>query len=137
MEAWLAEVPVHQIRVMLPSLASKPEYQFLIDECWSKLGRQRRFTVPLRIKRDLCRVAIAHVIDLRRDAVERRRAQALERMLTVQGFSRAATDEILALRTVRPVSVAAPDLEKVLTIVNRRAPPGTLRRKAKKRKLRR
>jgi hypothetical protein len=35
-----------------------------------------------------------------------------------------------------PVSIEALNLERVLEIVNRRAPPGTLRRKAANRKLR-
>jgi hypothetical protein len=137
MELWLAKASVGQIRFMLPSLAGSPEHRALISECWSKLEKERRYTVPSKIKRNLCRLAVAHTTEFHRDATELRRAQALERTLTSQGFTRTATEEILRLRTARPVSVEAPDLEKVLAIVNRRAPPGTLRRKAKKRKLRR
>ena len=121
---------------MLSSLAGSPECQALIDECWSKVENERRYTVPPKIKRKLCRLAVAHVMELRRDAIQRRHARASERALAIQGFSRAATAEILRRRTVKQVSVEAPDLKKVLEIVNWRAPPGTLRRKAAKRKLR-
>jgi hypothetical protein len=136
MELWLAGAPVLEIRVMLSSLAGSPEYQVLIDECWSKLENERRFTVPLKIKRKLCRLAVAHVMELHRDAIQRVRARAAERALGIQGFSRAAASEILRRTTVKQVSIEAPNLEKVMEIVNRRAPPGTLRRKAADRKLR-
>jgi hypothetical protein len=136
-ELWLAGAPVLEIRVMLSSLAGNPEYQALIDECWSKLENKRRFTVPPKIKRKLCRLAAAHVLELRRDAIQRRHARVSERALAIQGFSRAAAAEIVRRRTVKQVSVEAPDFEKVVAIVNRRAPPGTLRRKAANRKLRR
>ena len=135
-ELWLAGAPVLEIRVMLSSLAGSPEYQALIDECWNKLENKRRYTVPPKIKRKLCRLAVAHVTELRRDAIQRRHARASERALAIQGFSRAATAEILGRRTVK-LSLEVPDLKKVLAIVNRRAPPGTLRRKAANRKLRR
>jgi hypothetical protein len=137
LELWLAGAPALEIRVILSSLAGSPEYQALIDECWSKLENERRFTVPPKIKRKLSQLAVAHVMELRRDAIQRRHARAAERALAIQGFSRAATAEILGRRTVKHVSVEAPDLKKVLEIVNRRAPPGTLRRKAAHRKLRR
>jgi hypothetical protein len=121
---------------MLSSLAGSPECQALIDECWSKVENERRFTVPPKIKRKLSQLAVAHVMELRRDAIQRRHARPAERALTTQGFSRAATAEILRRTTVKQVSIDAPDLKKVLEIVNRRAPPGTLRRKAAARKLR-
>ncbi len=136
MELWLAGAPALEIRVMLSSLAGSPACQALIDECWSKVENERRFTVPPKIKRKLCQLAIAHVMELRRDAIQRRDVRAAERALAIQGFSRAATAEILKRRTVDLVGIEAPDLKKVLEIVNRRAPPGTLRRKAAARKLR-
>ncbi len=136
MELWLAGAPALEIRVMLSSLAGSPACQALIDECWSKVENERRFTVPPKIKRKLCQLAVAHVMELRRDAIQRRDVRAAERALAIQGFSRAATAEILMRRTVNPVGIEAPDLKKVLEIVNRRAPPGTLRRKAAARKLR-
>ena len=136
MELWLAGAPVVEIRVMLSSLAGRPEYQALIDECWSMIENERRFTAPPKIKRKFCRLAVAHVMELHRDAVQRRHARAAERRLAIQGFSHAATAEILRRTTVMPVSIEALNLERVLEIVNRRAPPGTLRRKAANRKLR-
>ena len=78
MELWLAGAPVVEIRVMLSSLAGRPEYQALIDECWS--------TIPPKIKRKLCRLAVAHVMELHRDAIQRRHARAAERRLAIQGL---------------------------------------------------
>lgn len=129
MELWLAAAPVLEVRVMLSSLAGNPKHQALIDECWSKTENQRRFTVPPKIKRKLCRLAIAHVAEMRRDFIQRRRARAL----AIQGFSRAAAVEILSRTAVERVEL---NLQKVLAIVNRHAPTHTLRRKAAARKLR-
>jgi hypothetical protein len=114
MELWLAGAPVVEIRVMLSSLAGRPEYQALIDECWSIIENERRFTVPPKIKRKFCRLAVAHVMELHRDAVQRRQARAAERRLAIQGFSHAATAEILRRTTVMPVSIEALNLERVL-----------------------
>ena len=135
MELWLAGAPVLQIKVMLGSLAGNPEHQALIDECWSKRQNERRFTVPPTIKRKLCCLAVAHVIELRRDAVQRLRAQATERKRRNQGYSHAQAVEFLRRRTL-DATFDAPNLKKVLSIVNRRSPAGTLRRKATARKLR-
>ncbi len=136
MEVWLAGVPVCQIRVMLSSVAGSPECQALIDECWSKVENKRRFTVPPKIKRKLCRLAVAHTMELHRDDIQRRHARSAERVLTIQGFSQAAAAEMLRRTPVAEVSIEALQLKKVLEIVNRRAPPRTLRRKAADRKLR-
>jgi hypothetical protein len=136
METWLAGAPVLEIRVMLSSLAGNPEAQALIEECWSKLGNDRRYTVPPQIKRKLCRLAVAHVVELRRDAIQRRRARAAETALRTQGWTETQIAEILNRRAPERIDFEAPDLEKVLEIVNRRAPATTLRRKATSRKLR-
>jgi hypothetical protein len=136
MELWLAGAPVLEIRVMLSSLAGNPEAQALIEECWSKLGNDRRHTVPPKIKRKLCRLAVAHVVELRRDAILRRRARAAETALRTQGWTETQIAEILNRRAPERIDFEAPDLEKVLEIVNRRAPATTLRRKATSRKLR-
>ena len=136
MELWLAGAPVLEIRVMLSSLAGNPEQQALIEECWSKLGTDRRYTVPPKIKRRLCRLAVAHVVELRRDAILRRRARAAETALRTQGWTETQIAEILNRRAPEPIYFKAPDLEKVLEIVNRRTPATTLRRKAASRKLR-
>jgi hypothetical protein len=135
MELWLAGAPLHDIRIMLSSLAGSPENRALIDECWSNLESKRRFTVPQKIKRKLCRLAVAHVMELHRDSMQRHRALSAWRAHAVQGFGGAAAAEIVGRTTVQ-LSVEAPNLKKVLEIVNRRAPPSTLRRKAADRKLR-
>ena len=41
---------------------ASPEHQALIEECWNKRGKERRYTVPPKIKRRLCELAIAFVI---------------------------------------------------------------------------
>src|SRR5262249_12948889 len=69
MELWLGGAPLSEIRVMLSSLAGSPEQQALIKECWSKRGDERRYTVPPKIKRRLCQLAVAHVVELRRDRI--------------------------------------------------------------------
>jgi hypothetical protein len=119
MEAWLADAPVLEIRVMLSSLAGNPEAQALIEECWSKRGNDRRYTVPPQIKQKLCRLAVAHVVELRRDAIQRRRARAAETALRTQGWTETQIAEILNRRAPERIDVEAPDLEKVLEIVNR------------------
>ena len=136
MEVWLAGAPVLEIRGMLSSLAGNPEAQALIEECWSKLGNDRRYTVPPQIKRKLCRLAVAHVVELRRDAIQRRRARAAETALRTQGWTETQIAEILNRRAPERIDFEAPDLEKVLEMVNWRAPAITLRRKAASRKLR-
>jgi hypothetical protein len=137
MEVWLAGAPVCQIRIMLSSLAGSAKQQALIEECWSKRGNERRYTVPPKIKRKLCRLAIAHAVELRRDRILRQRAQAAHAAFRRQGWTDTQITEILRRSpTEQHVDFEAPDLDKVLEIVNRRAPATTLRRKAAARKLR-
>jgi hypothetical protein len=112
MELWLAGAPVLEIRVMLSSLAGNPEAQALIEECWSKLGNDRRHTVPPKIKRKLCRLAVAHVVELRRDAIQRRRAGAAETALRTQGWTETQIAEILNRRAPERIDFEAPDLER-------------------------
>ena len=136
MELWLAEAPVLEIRVMLSSLAGSPEQQALIEECWSKRGNERRYTVPPKIKRKLCRLAVAHAVQLRCDAIQRRRARAAQAALRTQGWTDTQIIQILGRRAPERIDFEVPDLQKVLEIVNRRAPTTTVRRKATSRKLR-
>jgi hypothetical protein len=136
MELWLAGAPVLEIRVILSSLAGSPEQQAVIEECWSKRGNERRYTVPFKIKRKLCRLAVAHVVQLRCDAIQRRRARAAQAALRTQGWTDAQIVQILGRRAPERIDFEVPDLLKVLEIVNRRAPTTTLRRKATSRKLR-
>lgn len=136
LELWLAGAPLIEIRALLLPLAGTPEHQTLIEECWSKQGTERRYTVPKPIKRKLCRLAVAHVVGLRRDVILRQRTRAAERRLRNQGWSDTQIVEILSRRALERIDFKAPDLKKVLEIVNRRAPAATLRRKATSRKLR-
>ena len=136
-EAWLAGLPVLGVRGMLSSLAGNPKHQALIDECWSQRGSERRYTVPPKIKRKLCRLAVGHTVELRCDAIRRRRARAAKTALRIEGWTDAQIGEILSRRAPEHIEFEAPDLDKVLEIVNRRAPATTLRRKAASRKLRR
>jgi hypothetical protein len=114
MEVWLAGAPVLEIRIMLSSLAGNPELQTLIEECWSKRGNERRYTVPPKIKRKLCRLAIAHMTELRRDEIQRQRAQAAERRLRAAGYADAQIAEILSRTTPEHIAFKAPNLEKAI-----------------------
>jgi hypothetical protein len=136
MELWLAGAPVLEIRAMLSSLAGNPGHQALIRECWSQRGNVRRYTVPPKIKRRLCRLAIAHMVELQHDRILRQRAQGAHAALRRQGWTDTQITEILRRRSPANIDFETPDLDKVLEIVNRRAPMTTLRRKAASRKLR-
>jgi hypothetical protein len=130
LELWLADAPVLEVRVLLLSLMDDPEHQALIEECWRARGGERRHTVPPKIKRKLCRLAVAHVVELRRQAILRQRIRKTERDLRRQGYSDGQINEMMSRRVPERPHVEPPDIETVLEIVNRRAPPVTLRRKA-------
>jgi hypothetical protein len=148
-ELWLAGAPVLEIRVLLSSLARRPEHQARIEECWRRRGNERRYTVPQAIKRTLCELAIAHVVQLHEEtqaatpeikemlrrseasaAVELRTRGWTEEQISAW-FKERQTAQKRGAKDFRP-----PDVSKVLEIVNRRAPSRTLRRKAASRKLR-
>jgi hypothetical protein len=133
LELWLAGAPTLEVRVLLFSLADNPEHQALIEDCWRARGRQRRHTVPPKIKRKLCQLANAHVTELRRQTILHQCNQKIERDLQRQGYSDGQIAEIMSRRVPETPHVEPPDIKKVLEIVNRRAPPDTLRRKAKDR----
>jgi hypothetical protein len=144
LELWLAGVPI-QIGPeynLLPSLMTTDRR--LVQP------KERKRTVPWRIKRVLCRLAIAHVVELHRQAqaaapeIERSLRSAKDKAeaeLRRQGW----TDERIAAHFKR-LQIArerrahrefeVPDLTAVLAAVNRRAPERTLRRKASERKRR-
>ena len=144
LELWLAGVPI-QIGPeynLLPSLMTTDRR--LVQP------KERERTVPPRIKRVLCRLAIAHVVELHRQAhaaapeIERSLRSAKDKAeaeLKRQGW----TDERIAAHFKR-LQIArerrahrefeVPDLTAVLAAVNRRAPERTLRRKASERKRR-
>jgi hypothetical protein len=100
---------------------------------WLAGAPVQRYTVPPPTKRRLCRLAIAHVTEMRRQAILHQRIQATERDLRRQGYSDGQIAEIMSRRVPERPHVDPPDIEKVLEIVNRRAPRVTLRRKAKDR----
>jgi hypothetical protein len=87
MELWLAGAPVLVVRAMLSSLAGDPEQQALIQACWSRRGNEPRHTVPPKIKRQLCRLAVAHTMELQHDRILRQRAQASYETLRRQGWT--------------------------------------------------
>jgi hypothetical protein len=115
----LASVAAHHANVLL--------------EMWLAGAPVQRYTVPPPTKRRLCRLAIAHVTEMRRQAILHQRIQATERDLRRQGYSDGQIAEIMRRRVPERPHVDPPDIEKVLEIVNRRAPRVTLRRKAKDR----
>jgi hypothetical protein len=134
LELWLAEVPVLEFQLVFPQVAHRPEHRAMIEECWRARDRgRRRYTVPPKIKRQLCRLAGAHVMELRRQTILHHCNQAIERDLQGQGYNDGQIDAIMSRRVPQSPHVEPPDIEKVLEIVNRRAPPGSLRRKAKDR----
>ena len=126
MELWLAGV----------SMKDAPD--------WLTPPTERRYTVPQRVKRVFCELGIEHVVDLEqqtqadkgyiRAAMRRARAKA-EAELRSRGWTDKQIDERFAVlaegqrkRGVRPFK--EPTLKEVLAVVNRRASPITLRRKA-------
>jgi hypothetical protein len=136
MELWLAGASVIGARIMLSSLAGYPKYQVLIEECWRGRGNERLFTVPVKIKKKLCRLAIAHVMELRRAAALLQREQTEAARLRMQGYSDAQIAEILsrARREAAPPQVETSEVDRAVAVVNRRAPGLTLRRKAAERR---
>ena len=135
MELWLAGAPVLEIQNMLLSLAGSTEHQALIEECWHLRGNERRFTVPPKIKRKLCRLAIVHVVNIHRHNILQRCLTAKEARLRTEGWSDAQIAEIVSRNAPERIKLEPPDLKKVLEIVSRRAPATTLPRKAAARKI--
>jgi hypothetical protein len=126
----------------------KPEHQALIEECWRERGSERRFTVPVKIKRKLCRLAIAYVVEMHQrtqaaapqieDSLQRARGAA-EQELKRRGWSDAQIaawfKKTLRAQRRSAKQFKAPDIDQVVAISDRRAPAVTLRRKADCRKL--
>ena len=69
MELWLAAAPVIEVAKLSPW---GPEHQAIIEECWSKRGCERRYTVPKAIKLKLSELAIAHVMSLQQQSEDAR-----------------------------------------------------------------
>jgi hypothetical protein len=145
MEVWLAGQPIqigpeHDV---LPSLITADRWLLQPKDLEQPKKRERK-VVPWRIKRVLCRLAIARVVRLHQqtqaaaleieDSLQRGRDRA-EAELRRRGW----TDGQIAthfkkLRTARKRRVQRefrePDFGAVLAVVNRKAPARTLRRKA-------
>lgn len=135
-EFWLAGVGESAVRRMLSSLAGNSELQILITECWRNRGNERRYTVPPKIKRNLCQLAIAHDTALRRAFLQDVRLAAGKSRLQSAGFSDAQIAVKLSHLEREPIHLESPSLKRVMEKVTRRAPAGTLRRKATARKSR-
>lgn len=119
----LANVAAHHANVLL--------------ELWLAGAPVRTYTVPPAIKRHLCQLAIAHVTETRREMILHQCRPAAQRDLRRHGYSDVQINEIMSRDVPERPHVDPPDIEKVLEIVNRRAPRVTLRRKAHDRILRR
>ena len=141
MELWLADTPAIEVI----KLFSCPEHHAIIDECWSKRGSERRYTVPKAIKLKLCELAIAHVMALQRQMEDARPQieKGLQRSLSSAKSelkARGRTEEEIATwfkklseraRKRSKKEFKKPSVDRVFEIVTRRAPTGTLRRKAR------
>ena len=140
MELWLADAPAIEVAKLL----SCPGLLAIIDECWCMRGSERRYTVPKAIKLKLCELAIAacdlaEVVGSARPEIEaslQRSIYAAEAELRERGW----TDEEIAAwfkklseraRKRSKKEFKKPTVDKVFEIVTRRAPTGTLRRKAR------
>ena len=114
-----------------------PEHQAIIEECWSKRGCERRYTVPKAIKLKLCELAIAHVMALQRQ-IEDARPQieaALQRSMSTAEAKlrdRGWTDEEIAAwfkklseraRKRSKKEFKKPSVDKVFEILTRHAQP--------------
>ena len=141
MELWLADAPAMEVI----KLFSCPEHHAIIDECWSKRGSERRYTVPKAIKLKLCELAIAHVMALQRqmedarpqiEASLQRSMSKTEAELRERGWTH---EEIAAwfkklserARKRSKKEFKKPSVDRVFEIVTRRARAVTLRRKAR------
>jgi hypothetical protein len=139
-ELWLAGVSVREAGAFLGLPTGHTRK--LLFECWGERGKGPQHQVPLEVKQKLCELAIAHVVELRRqtqdakreiEAILQRCAQAAEAKLKAQGW----TDEQVAARfnSAAHKRVAkdfkTPNVKQVLAILARNAPPGTLRHRKK------
>jgi hypothetical protein len=142
MELWLADAPVVEVAKLF---SWSPEHQAIIKKCWSMRGCERRYTVPKTVKRKLCELAIAYVMEVHRQAevarpeIEaslQRSKSAAEAELRSRGWTNAqigAWSKKLSERTRRrsKKKFKEPNVDQVFGIVTRRAPAVTLRRKAR------
>jgi len=142
MELWLAAAPVIEVAKLSPWT---PEHQAIIEECWSKRGCERRYTVPKAIKLKLSELAIAHVMSLEQQSEDARPQieESLQRALSsakAELKDRGWTEEEIATwfkklseraRKRAKKESTKPSVNQVFDIVTRRAPANTLRRKVR------
>lgn len=142
MELWLADVPATEVIKLLSLI---PGHHAIVDESWNKRGSERRYTVPKAVKLRLCELAVAHVMALQRgmedarpqmEASVQRSMSKAEAGLAARGWTDAeiaASFKKLSERARKrsKKTFKKPSVDKVLEIVTRRAPTGTLRRKAR------
>jgi hypothetical protein len=105
-ELWLAGVSVLEAGAFLGLPTGHTRK--LLFECWGERGNGPQHHVPLEIKRKLCELAIAHVVGLQRALVAAGPAARRHSLWAAKPFK-------------------VPNVKQVLSIVARRAPPGTLR----------
>ena len=138
-ELWLARISVEEAGAFLGLPTGHAEFKLLI-ECWGERGNGQRHDVPPEIRKNLCKLAIAHVMERQRQAQDakpeiraifRRAAQAAEAKLKAEGWSDeqvAAWFNSIALKGKHSAKrFKTSSVEQVLGILARRAPPGTLR----------
>jgi hypothetical protein len=156
LELWLADAPLIDIQALFLPLLRNPEYRALIETCWSeraliqdRLNKRRQggrpYTVPPKIKRKLCLLTTAHMVEMQRQAQDEKpdteaRLRFSERRAGVEAVLRAEglSDKKIAawfakLAAHRDFTV--PDIDKVIEIVNRNTPRITLRKKAADRRI--
>lgn len=141
MEMWLAGAPVETIKVLLRPIVDQTQFASLIDTCWSRPPMERRYTVPKRVTRDLCKVAIAHVEALHLAQEEtlstdyfRVLKSGIEANIKDSGLTEARINAASRRADAAHKDWRRPNLEKVIEIVGRRTPNVTLRRKARARR---
>jgi hypothetical protein len=156
LELWLADAPLIEIQALMLPLFQDSEYRALIEDSWSERALiqerwneqrgARPHTVPPKIRRKLCQLAIAHLVSLQQ---QYRDAKPDIGVVLRYNEARGAAEDELKARGWTDKRVAAwfakleggaknfyvPDIDKVLEIVDRSAPEVTLRRKAADRRV--
>jgi hypothetical protein len=139
LEFWLSGAPIEAASLRLGPALKLPDVCRLLRQCWTQQPINRRFTVPPRVKRDLCKVAVAFVEVLHQAQERALNSERYKAWLEVAaGVQIAAQADDVPIRSLyrrrrSRKDWKKPELSRVLQIVNRRSPAITLRRKAKMR----
>jgi len=145
LELWLGAAPVEALKYLMSPALCRAELVTLLEECWSKQSKEQRHTVPVPIKRDICKLAIEYVDNLygtKQKEFLAINCDQLTDSINTQLRNRGLSDDQIAANFKRFEKAQRraekkwrrPNLTKVIEIVNRRAPANTLRRKAMSRK---